>query len=69
MMKPYLLLIMAVLSAGLSSPLVANDQFNRGMNLGSQNKGQGTSAIQDLILLRPSRVIPTLLLKPGITVV
>ncbi|HGH3389774.1 TPA: type-F conjugative transfer system mating-pair stabilization protein TraN [Citrobacter freundii] len=54
-MKPYLLLIMAVLSAGLSSPLVANDQFNQGMNLGSQNKGQGTSAIQGF---NPAEVIP-----------
>lgn len=55
MMKPYLLLIMAVLSAGLSSPLVANDQFNQGMNLGSQNKGQGTSAIQGF---NPAEAIP-----------
>lgn len=55
MMKPYLLLIMAVLSAGLSSPLVANDQFNQGMNQGSQSKGQGASAIQGF---NPAEVIP-----------
>ena len=39
----------------LVQPLVANEQFNQGMNLSSQNKGQGASAIQGF---NPAEVIP-----------
>ncbi|EKZ6372646.1 type-F conjugative transfer system mating-pair stabilization protein TraN [Klebsiella aerogenes] len=54
-MKLYLLLTIGLLSAGLVSPLAANDQFNQGMHLGSQNKGQGASAIKGF---NPAEVIP-----------
>lgn len=55
MMKPYILLIMVMLFAGKSLPLVASDQFNQGMSLGSQSKGLGASAIQGF---NPAEVIP-----------
>lgn len=54
-MKRYLPLLMLAASFCLVQPLVANEQFNQGMNLSSQNKGQGASAIQGF---NPAEVIP-----------
>ncbi|HAJ7193947.1 TPA: type-F conjugative transfer system mating-pair stabilization protein TraN [Escherichia coli] len=54
-MKRYLPLLMLAASFCPVQPLVANDQFNQGMNLGSQNKGQGTRAIQGF---NPAEAIP-----------
>ncbi|EDD5421168.1 hypothetical protein BVY36_21990 [Salmonella enterica subsp. enterica serovar Enteritidis] len=45
-MKHYLPLLMAMTSFCLVAPLVANDQFNQGMQQGNASKGQGASAIQ-----------------------
>lgn len=67
-MKRYLPLLILAASFCLVQPLVANEQFNQGMNLSSQNKGQGPVLFRGLILRRSSRVIPTPLLKAGITV-
>ena len=47
-MKHYLPLLMAMTSFCLVAPLVANDQFNQGMQQGNASKGQGASAIQGL---------------------
>ncbi|MEH3217771.1 type-F conjugative transfer system mating-pair stabilization protein TraN [Escherichia coli] len=54
-MKRYLPLLILAASFCLVQPLVANEQFNQGMNLSSQNKGQGASAIQGF---NPAEVIP-----------
>lgn len=54
-MKRYLPLLMLAASFCLVQPLVANEQFNQGMNLSSQNKGQGANAIQGF---NPAEVIP-----------
>lgn len=67
-MKRYLPLLILAASFCLVQPLVANEQFNQGMNLSNQNKGQGASAIQGF---NPAEVIPgytNSLLKAGITV-
>ncbi|EHP1945016.1 type-F conjugative transfer system mating-pair stabilization protein TraN [Salmonella enterica] len=54
-MKHYLPLLMAMTSFCLVAPLVANDQFNQGMQQGNASKGQGASAIQGF---KPAEVIP-----------
>lgn len=54
-MKRYLPLLMAMASFCLVQPLVANDQFNQGMQQGNASKGQGASAIQGF---KPAEVIP-----------
>ncbi|EAA7634946.1 type-F conjugative transfer system mating-pair stabilization protein TraN [Salmonella enterica] len=54
-MKHYLPLLMAMTSFCLVAPLVANDQFNQGMQQGNVSKGQGASAIQGF---KPAEVIP-----------
>jgi conjugal transfer mating pair stabilization protein TraN len=54
-MKRYLPLLMLAASFCPVQPLVANDQFNQGMQQGSANKGQGASAIQGF---KPAEVIP-----------
>ncbi|HGY3139921.1 TPA: type-F conjugative transfer system mating-pair stabilization protein TraN [Citrobacter freundii] len=54
-MKHYLSLLMAMTSFCLVAPLVANDQFNQGMQQGNASKGQGASAIQGF---KPAEVIP-----------
>ncbi|MGL9716795.1 type-F conjugative transfer system mating-pair stabilization protein TraN, partial [Escherichia coli] len=54
-MKRYLPLLMLAASFCLVQPLVANEQFNQGMNLSSQNKGQGARASQGF---KPAEVIP-----------
>ncbi|HAX5209989.1 TPA: type-F conjugative transfer system mating-pair stabilization protein TraN [Escherichia coli] len=54
-MKRYFPLLMLAASFCPGQSLVANDQFNQGMNLGSQSQGQGTSAIQGF---KPAEVIP-----------
>ncbi|HAU4373902.1 TPA: type-F conjugative transfer system mating-pair stabilization protein TraN [Citrobacter freundii] len=54
-MKHYLPLLMAMTSFCLVAPLVANDQFNQGMQQGNASKGQGASAIQGF---KPGEVIP-----------
>lgn len=55
MMKPYHLMIIMMLVAGVSSTLLANEQFNQGTALGTQSQGQGASAIQGF---KPEEVIP-----------
>lgn len=54
-MKRYLPLLILAASFCSVQPLVANDQFNQGMQQGSANKGQGASAIQGF---KPAEVIP-----------
>lgn len=54
-MKRYLPLLILAASFCPVPPLVANDQFNQGMQQGSANKGQGASAIQGF---KPAEVIP-----------
>lgn len=54
-MKRYLPLLMLAASFCPVQPLVANDQFNQGMQQGSAHKGQGASAIQGF---KPAEVIP-----------
>lgn len=54
-MKRYFPLLIAAASFCLVTPLVANDQFNQGMQQGSASKGQGASAIQGF---KPAEVIP-----------
>lgn len=54
-MKRYLPLLMVMASLCFVQPLVANDQFNQGMQQGSASKGQGASAIQGF---KPAEVIP-----------
>lgn len=54
-MKRYLPLLMAMASFCLVQPLVANDQFNQGMQQGNASKGQGAGAIQGF---NPAEAIP-----------
>lgn len=54
-MKRCLPLLMVAASFCLVQPLVANDQFNQGMQQGQANKGQGAGAIQGF---NPAEAIP-----------
>lgn len=54
-MKRYLPLLILAASFCPVQPLVANDQFNQGMQQGSANKGQGANAIQGF---KPAELIP-----------
>lgn len=47
-MKHYLPLLMAMTSFCLVAPLVANDQFNQGMQQGNASKGQGPAPYRGL---------------------
>ncbi|WP_420914406.1 type-F conjugative transfer system mating-pair stabilization protein TraN [Citrobacter farmeri] len=53
---------MAFASLFLAQPLVANDQFNQGMQQGKANKGQGADAIQGF---KPAEVIPGYTTSPS----
>lgn len=48
-------LVMALFSLLMTSPLTANETFKQGMSTGKQNSGQGSSAISGF---RPGEVIP-----------
>ncbi len=66
-MKHYLPLLIAMTSFCLVAPLVANDQFNQGMQQGNASKGQGASAIQGFKPAEVILAIPTRQLKAAIT--
>ncbi|EPB5915855.1 type-F conjugative transfer system mating-pair stabilization protein TraN [Citrobacter amalonaticus] len=61
-MKQKYFLSMAFASLFLAQPLVANEQFNQGMQQGKANKGQGTDAIQGF---KPAEVIPGYTTSPS----
>ncbi|QST30867.1 type-F conjugative transfer system mating-pair stabilization protein TraN (plasmid) [Escherichia albertii] len=61
-MKQKYFLSMAFASLFLAQPLVANDQFNQGMQQGKANKGQGADAIQGF---KPAEVIPGYTTSPS----
>lgn len=54
-MKRIFSLSVFMASVFLMQPLIANDQFNQGIQQGKANKGQGTNAIQGF---KPADVIP-----------
>ncbi|EPY5355031.1 type-F conjugative transfer system mating-pair stabilization protein TraN [Klebsiella quasipneumoniae] len=54
-MKRILPLLVATASVFLVQPLLANEQFNQGMQQGKASKGQGADAIQGF---KPAEVIP-----------
>ena len=61
-MKRILPLLVATASAFLVQPLIANDQFNQGMQQGKASKGQGADAIQGF---KPAEVIPGYTTSPS----
>ncbi|MFH8136378.1 type-F conjugative transfer system mating-pair stabilization protein TraN [Pantoea osteomyelitidis] len=61
-MKRKHILLMAVAPAFLVQSLIANDQFNQGMQLGKANKSQGADAIQ---VFKPAEVIPGYTTSPS----
>lgn len=62
MKKILLPLLVATASGFLVQPLIANEQFNQGMQQGTANKGQGTDAIQGF---KPAEVIPGYTTSPA----
>ncbi len=61
-MKRILPLLVATASVFLVQPLIANEQFNQGMQLGKASKGQGADAIQGF---KPAEVIPGYTTSPA----
>ncbi|EAW1288305.1 type-F conjugative transfer system mating-pair stabilization protein TraN [Salmonella enterica] len=61
-MKRILPLLMATASVFMVQPLIANEQFNQGMQQGKANKGQGADAIQGF---KPAEVIPGYTTSPS----
>ncbi|MFJ3458619.1 type-F conjugative transfer system mating-pair stabilization protein TraN [Scandinavium goeteborgense] len=55
-------LLVATASVFLVQPLIANEQFNQGMQQGNANKGQGADAIQGF---KPGDVIPGYTTSPS----
>ncbi|MDQ9159081.1 type-F conjugative transfer system mating-pair stabilization protein TraN [Citrobacter portucalensis] len=61
-MKRILPLLVATASVFMVQPLIANEQFNQGMQQGKANKGQGADAIQGF---KPAEVIPGYTTSPS----
>ncbi|EIC5652369.1 type-F conjugative transfer system mating-pair stabilization protein TraN [Salmonella enterica] len=61
-MKRILPLLVATASVFMVQPLIANEQFNQGMQQGKVNKGQGADAIQGF---KPAEVIPGYTTSPS----
>ncbi|EKE6415139.1 type-F conjugative transfer system mating-pair stabilization protein TraN [Salmonella enterica] len=61
-MKRILPLLVATASVFMVQPLIANEQFNQGMQQGRANKGQGADAIQGF---KPAEVIPGYTTSPS----
>ncbi|EBC5545700.1 type-F conjugative transfer system mating-pair stabilization protein TraN [Salmonella enterica] len=61
-MKRILPLLVATASVFLVQPLLANEQFNQGMQQGKASKGQGADAIQGF---KPAEVIPGYTTSPA----
>ncbi|EEK8466673.1 type-F conjugative transfer system mating-pair stabilization protein TraN [Salmonella enterica] len=61
-MKRILPLLVATASVFLVQPLLANEQFNQGMQQGKASKGQGVDAIQGF---KPAEVIPGYTTSPA----
>lgn len=61
-MKRILLLLVATAPAFMVQPLLANEQFNQGMQQGKASKGQGADAIQGF---KPAEVIPGYTTSPA----
>ncbi len=61
-MKRILPLLVATASVFLVQPLIANEQFNQGMQQGKASKGQGADAIQGF---KPAEVIPGYTTSPA----
>ncbi|EAR5954486.1 type-F conjugative transfer system mating-pair stabilization protein TraN [Salmonella enterica] len=61
-MKRILPLLVATASVFMVQPLIANKQFNQGMQQGKANKGQGADAIQGF---KPAEVIPGYTTSPS----
>ncbi|HFL6568391.1 TPA: type-F conjugative transfer system mating-pair stabilization protein TraN [Salmonella enterica] len=61
-MKRILSLLVATASVFLVQPLIANEQFNQGMQQGKASKGQGADAIQGF---KPAEVIPGYTTSPA----
>ncbi|ENN7017532.1 type-F conjugative transfer system mating-pair stabilization protein TraN [Enterobacter ludwigii] len=61
-MKRILPLLVATVSVFLVQPLIANEQFNQGMQQGKASKGQGADAIQGF---KPAEVIPGYTTSPA----
>lgn len=61
-MKRILSLLVATASVFLVQPLIANEQFNQGMQQGKASKGQGADAIQGFM---PAEVIPGYTTSPA----
>ncbi|EAM6795522.1 type-F conjugative transfer system mating-pair stabilization protein TraN [Salmonella enterica] len=61
-MKSILPLLVATASVFLVQPLLANEQFNQGMQQGKASKGQGADAIQGF---KPAEVIPGYTTSPA----
>ncbi|EHP3368663.1 type-F conjugative transfer system mating-pair stabilization protein TraN [Salmonella enterica] len=61
-MKRILPLLVATASVFIVQPLIANEQFNQGMQQGKANKGQGADAIQGF---KPAEVIPGYTTSPS----
>lgn len=61
-MKRIFPLLVATASVFLVQPLIANEQFNQGMQQGKASKGQGADAIQSF---KPAEVIPGYTTSPA----
>lgn len=61
-MKKILPLFLVMASAFMVQPLIANEQFNQGMQQGKRNTGQGAEAIQGF---KPGEVIPGYTTSPS----